>query len=170
LRNACSVALDLVICAETLGSEDVRLFSGFVVLDEGDVARTAGIIFNSKDGLGTRFFAMVVDKTDSPPVSAATMTYGYLATMVAPAGASLCNCELAGRGTLPEVCVDGSLQMAPTWGHGHVPSDLDRVRYEYEAKREVARRGWGSYDEGGPASYVERVELEWFYREVLARV
>jgi hypothetical protein len=61
LGNACSIALDLVTCAETLGSEDVGLFSGFVMLDEGDVPGTAGIIFNSKDSLGTWFVAMVVD-------------------------------------------------------------------------------------------------------------
>jgi hypothetical protein len=30
--------------------------------------------------------------------------------------------------------------------------------------------GWVTYDEGGPAPYVERVELVWFYCEVLARV
>jgi hypothetical protein len=61
LRNACSVTLDLVTGAETLGSEDVGLLSGFVVLDEGNVARTAGVVFNAKDSLGTRVVAMVID-------------------------------------------------------------------------------------------------------------
>jgi hypothetical protein len=103
--------LNLVACSETLCSENIRLFAGFIVLNEGNVTRTAGVILDSKNGLRAWFVPIVVDEPNPASMAATTVTDGYLAALVPAASAALCNCQLANGVAFPEVGVDGSLKM-----------------------------------------------------------
>lgn len=127
LGNAGPVAVDDVAGPHAVGGDDVALLAVGLVRDQGDVRRAARVVLDPLDDVRARGPPVEVHRPDAPLVSTTAVSDGD-PTRVVPSTSCLAllgEGEFHVRPALPQVVVDGALQMSHTGGPGLVGPEDD---------------------------------------------
>ena len=127
LGDARPVAVDHVAGPHTLRGDDVRLLAGGLLVQQRDVRTPVRVVLDALDEVRPGKPAVEVDRPYPPLVAASAMPHGDL-TKVVPATlghALLGEGQRQERPTLPQMVIDGSLQMPHTGGPGLVGAEDD---------------------------------------------
>jgi len=118
LGDAGTVALDLVAGAHAIGGDNVRLLARLEAGEQGQVGAAVGVVLDALDNVLAGLEALVVDDADAALVATAPMADGDAASVVA--ATQMLALALDGEPTvgpaLPEMVVDGALEMAQAGG------------------------------------------------------
>lgn len=126
-RDALQEALDDLTSPHALWSNYIAQLLGFQVLEQCNVRAAVGIVLDTLNHLLARLLTLEIDNSYPPLVPAAAMSYSDLTSHV-PASFSLTDLRIREHlewSALPEMLVDGSLQVPQAWRPRLVGLHLD---------------------------------------------
>lgn len=129
LGDAGPVAVDDIASPHAVGGDDVALLASGLVREQGDMRGTTRVVLDPLDGVRSRRPPVKVHGPDAPLVSATTVSHGDPTRVVSSSSClSLLGVgEFHVRPALPQVVVDGALQMSHTGGPGLVGPEDDSL-------------------------------------------